>query len=121
MSEGKKKILIVDDEPEMVEELAFLLKKENYLVVGAFDGRQAIKRFKKEYFDLVLLDIKMPKVSGLEVFREMKNIHFKVPVIIITGSFAKNRANQAVQEGVEDVLYKPFDIDELLKKIKKYI
>lgn len=121
MVKTKKTILIVDDEPEMTEELKEILEDEGYKVAVAFDGVQAIKYFEKCGCKLVLLDIKMPKMNGVETYREMKRMNPAVPVIIVTGSFAKKNAEQALREGANDVVYKPFEVEGLLSKIKNLL
>lgn len=121
MKERYKTILIVDDELEMTEELKEILEDEGYKVVVAFDGVEALEKFRRQRFCLILLDVKMPKMNGVETYRAMKWINPAVPVIIVTGSFAKKNAEQALQEGANDVIYKPFDVEKLLLKIKKFI
>ena len=115
------KIFIVDDEPEMTEELKEILEDEGYEVKVAFNGVEAIKSFKKHQFGLVLLDIKMPKMDGIETYRRMRKISRDVPIIIVTGSFAKKNAEQALREGANDVVYKPFEVEKLLLKIRQMV
>lgn len=115
-----KKILIVDDESEMAKELGSILEMEDYKVVYAPNGEEAVEKFSKESIGLVLLDIKMPKLGGLEAFRKMKRINSNVPVIIMTGSFARKSAMQAVSEGACEAISKPFDVPNLILLIKKY-
>lgn len=121
MTMKAKNILIVDDEPEMTEELSDILKGEGYLVDISLSGEDAVIKFRSNSFDLVLLDIKMPEINGVEVYRRIKRINSKVPVIIVTGSFAKKNADQVLKEGAEDVVFKPFDIENLLGKIKNIL
>ena len=116
-----KKILIVDDEPEMTEELKEILESENYKVIVAHNGIEALEFFSKELFDLILLDIKMPKMDGVETYRKMKQVKPMTPIIIITGSFARKNAERVIREGASDVVYKPFDVEKLFNIIKKHI
>lgn len=115
-----KKILIVDDEIEMAKELKNILEMEDYEISHAVDGQEAIEKFSREDIGLVLLDIKMPKLGGLEAFRKMKEINSSIPVIVMTGSFARKSAIQAVKEGAVEAISKPFDVVNLMKLIKKY-
>jgi len=121
MDKKNKKILIVDDEPEMGEELKEILKDEGYLVSIAYNGVEAIEIFSKSKFRLVLLDIKMPEMNGVEVYRKIRQMDPDIPIIIVTGSFAKKNAEQALREGANDVVYKPFAVENLLTAIKKYM
>lgn len=114
-------ILIVDDEKPMVEELQGLLEEEGYQVSAAYDGKEACQVFDKIKPDLVLLDIKMPKQSGVEVNRYINQQEKKVPVIILTGSFEKKHAELALEEGAKTVLYKPFDPEKMLEAIREYL
>ena len=116
-----KKILIIDDEREMVEELTEILEREGYAIEVAFDGEEAIERFRDPGQDigLVLLDVKMPKMSGVEVYRKIRKIDAHVPVIIVTGSFEKKHADQILKEGAHMVVSKPFEVEKLLRLIKK--
>jgi len=114
-------ILIVDDELAIVEELTDILSDEGYDVLIAHNGVDAIDIFKHNRVDLVLLDIKLPKLGGVEAFPMMKKIKPNVPVIIITGTFAKELAEQTIRKGAKDVLYKPFSVEDLITTIKRYI
>lgn len=105
----------------MTEELKEILEDENYEVFVASDGVQAVEIFNNNQFDLVLLDVKMPKMNGVDTYRKMREINSKIPIIIITGSFAKKNASQALKEGANDVIYKPFNVEKFLGIIKKYI
>ncbi len=116
-----KKILIIDDEREMVEELKEILESKGYCTDAAFDGEEAVERFKDSEQDigLVLLDVKIPKMNGIEVYRKIRKINANVPVIIVTGSFEKKCAKQILEEGANAVVYKPFEVEELLRMIQK--
>ncbi len=116
----KNKILIVDDEQAMTEELKEILQNQGYDVLVASDGIQALENFRNHQFKLVLLDIKMPKMDGVETYRRMRKINSEVPIIIVTGSFAKKHAEQVLKEGAQGVVYKPFDVEKFLNKIKIY-
>jgi DNA-binding response OmpR family regulator len=117
------KILIVDDEKDTVELLAFRLKANNYEVVIAYDGREALEKIKVENPDLILLDITMSVMDGFEVLRRLRNDLSTryTPVIMLTGRIESAAIFKAEDLGSTGYLMKPIDIDELLKLIKQYI
>ena len=116
------KILIVDDEPDLVKVAAFRLKKSGYEVMVAVNGRDALESVKKEKPNLILLDLRIPLISGQEVCKTLKSDdRFKnIPVIIFTAS-AERVSEKVVEMGADDYLIKPFNPEELLKKVKKFI
>lgn len=113
----KKKILIVDDEPELVEMLRMRLEASDYEVVSANDGEEGLQKTKSEKPDLVVLDIMMPKKDGYTFVKEMKTDKTTkhIPVIVLT---AKTKMQDLFEmEGVKDYVVKPFESKELLAKI----
>lgn len=113
--------MIVDDEVSITEELESILGSDGYKTAIAHTGSVAIALFKENKIDLVLLDIKLPVLSGVEIYSELRKINPDIPVIIITGSFTKARAQEILKAGGRAVLYKPFSAEELLSLIKKYL
>lgn len=112
-----KKILLVEDEAQIRNVLHFNLKDEGYLVTNAIDGYEAIQKIKAEYFDLVLLDLMLPKVSGLDVLDVIMLKPNKIPTIIIS---AKNQTKDRIiglKKGADDYINKPFDLEELMLRI----
>lgn len=116
----KKTILVVDDEAGINEELSNIFSREGYQVLTAADGERALEEFKKREIDLVLLDIKMPKMDGVLVSHEMREIRPNVPVIIITGSLGNEESDYAVKVGAKCTFHKPFDVEKLIAAVKKY-
>lgn len=116
---GIKKILIVDDEPEIREELGELLRMEGHKTEVASNEREALKKFKKKEVDLVFLDIKMPGANGIEICEKIHKLNSSVSIIIVTGTFGKSRAEKALKKGAKKIIYKPFDVEKLLKLINK--
>ncbi|MFZ0449625.1 MAG: response regulator [Desulfatiglandaceae bacterium] len=110
------KILIVDDEPEILENLETILSDEGYEVVKASSGNEALANFEAGSFGLVITDMKMPGLNGLEVLRRLKQIDKDVEVILLTGHGTMENAIQALRDdGAYDYLRKPLeDIEELL-------
>ena len=118
-----KKILIVDDEPDMLAVATFRLKKNGYDVITATDGRQAIESIKKDMPDLILLDLRIPLISGYDICRRVKsNDKLKhIYIILFTASATTNLSCKAGELVADDYIIKPFDADILLEKIRKLI
>ena len=107
------RILVVDDEPGIREFLQIMLEREGYEVSSAENGTDAISRFKKKKYDVVIADIKMPKVSGLEVLSSVKEMSPETRVILITAHASFESAVEAMNEGAYDYITKPFNVDEI--------
>ncbi len=113
-----KKILIVDDEPNVVKGLRFSLEKqEGYIVDAAFDGQSAVETFENDEYDLVLLDLMLPKLSGLEVCEIIRN-RSNVPIIMLTAKGDDMDKIMGLEYGADDYLTKPFNMLELKARIK---
>ena len=106
-------ILIVDDEKSMRDFLKILLVKEGYEVIVAGDGEQALAALDKNRIDLVVSDIRMPGISGLELLAKIKDESEDIPVIMITAFASPNDAVQAMKNGAYDDISKPFNVDEI--------
>jgi len=118
-----KKILVIDDDHLLVKTIGKLLESEGYAVITSESGRDALSILEKSEMDLVISDIRMPEMNGVETINVM-NEHFKnigrnpPPFIFITG-FADESINESARElDPSDFLYKPFDKDEFLKSIR---
>jgi len=119
-----KKILIVDDEELIIKTLTRLLEKEKYEVLVAKSGQDALAMVEEEDFDLIIADIRMPGINGVETVRGIHDIlktkqHEKTPVIFITGYADENMEKEARTLMPIDYIYKPFDMPDLLNKIKE--
>jgi two-component system response regulator PilR (NtrC family) len=121
MEKYKGKILIVEDEKSMREVLKILLEGENYLVTPAADGLEGISYIDKDIFDLVITDIKMPRIDGFELLRKTKEISPDTLVIMITAFGTTESAIEAMKLGAYDYINKPFKIDEIRLIVKKAI
>ncbi len=110
----KTSILVVDDLKSIRQTLGGILGDEGYKVVLAEDGYQAIEAAKKTPFDLVFMDIKMPGINGVQTFREIKKIDPEAVVIMMTAYSVEDLVREALGEGAYGVVYKPFDIDEIV-------
>lgn len=119
MLQERIRILVVDDDVSIRNMLNIVLKKSGYTVTTADSSEAALKRLKSETFELVISDIKMPGISGIELLKKIKSIQFDVPVIMITAFASANDAVEAMKLGAEDYITKPFNLDELKLIINK--
>lgn len=115
----KHKILICDDEENTRTALGLFFDKKGYSVGMAKDGLEAIDYIATNAVDLVLLDIKMPKLDGLEALKEIKKLKPETKVIMITGWQSQEYINEAAKLGAYDYLVKPFTRDKLEKLIQE--
>jgi DNA-binding NtrC family response regulator len=115
------RILIVDDEKDICDLLFRLLKKNGYVPLVAHDGEGALQMIRMGMPDLVVSDVRMPGMDGMELLRRSKQFAPDLPVLMITGYAGIDGAIQAVRQGALDYLPKPFDVKELLEKIKRGI
>ncbi len=107
------KVLVVDDEPEAVELLTEFLSSKGYEVLTATSGEEALRRVKEERPHLVLLDIQMPKMNGLEVLRRIREIDPEMGVIMATGVNEEDVGRKALELGAFDYIVKPLDMKYL--------
>ena len=108
-----ERLLVVDDEPSMREFLEIMLSQEGYQVRTASNGEEGVKAYRTEEPDLVLTDVKMPGMSGLDLIREIHSLDPTAPIIAITAYASADDAIRAVREGAYDYLSKPFQIEDL--------
>ena len=107
-------ILIIDDEKAIRKTLTEILGFEGYKIDEASDGEEGLKKFKEKNYDLVLCDIKMPKLDGIEFLEKAKEINYEVPIIIISGHGNIETAVEAVKKGAYDYISKPPDLNRML-------
>jgi two-component system response regulator AtoC len=116
----RPKILVVDDEKGMRESIELLLHEE-YDVFLAVSGKQAIEIIKQETIDLVLLDIRLPEIDGIETLKLIKSLDESIEVIMITAVITVGKAVEAIRHGAYDYITKPFDIEALTEQVAKVI
>ncbi|RKY55322.1 MAG: hypothetical protein DRP89_03535, partial [Candidatus Neomarinimicrobiota bacterium] len=114
------KILVVDDKAYICETLVDILKNAGYQAELALSGKEALEKFTNDFFDLVLLDITMPEMDGMEVLKEIKKIDSNVAIIMATGKSDVESIVTAIKQGAEDYIIKPFqDIESIKATIQK--
>jgi DNA-binding NtrC family response regulator len=112
-------ILIIDDEPHLPHQLARYLRKHGYEVSTVGDGEAGLRELQRNSIDLVLLDLRLPKMSGLEVLQRIREQEQELPVVMLTAYGDVQTAVNAMKLGASDYLQKGFDLDELLLVVKK--
>ena len=115
------KILIVDDEPELLEHITYVLKDQNYCVDTAVDGSEALDRLYGTTYDLVVLDIMLPKIDGLAVLKQIREAQITTPVLILSAKGEVKDKTRGLDLGADDYLAKPFAKAELLARIRSML
>jgi DNA-binding NtrC family response regulator len=113
------KILLVDDEARFVETLSKRLADRGFDVEGAFSGPEALELLQVRSFDVVLLDVWMPGMDGLEVLKEIRRLHPSVRVVLVSGNASITAAVEGIRLEATDYLLKPVDIDDVLAKVEE--
>jgi DNA-binding NtrC family response regulator len=114
---GRARILIADDEEGIRESLNLILADE-YDLVFARDGEEAFAKLRNESFELALLDLKMPKLDGLDVLKRLKGINATTPILILTAYQSIELAKEAIKLGALDYLPKPFEREQILNAVR---
>ncbi len=112
-----KRLLIVDDEPAIVKGLVFSLKQDGYEIDEAYDGEEAVEKFNSNPYDLIILDVMLPKLNGLEVLQRIRE-KSRIPVIMLTAKGEDMDKILGLDYGADDYMTKPFNILELKARIK---
>ena len=118
-----KKILIVDDEVDLVETVRFPLEMEGYTVLVSNDGEDALNKARREKPHLILLDLMLPKLDGYKVCRLLKfdEKYKHIPILMLTAKVQEKDKAMGKDAGVDEYIGKPFDIDELVQKVKSHL
>ena len=116
---SKRRILVVDDEQMSREGVAEVLTDEGYEVMEAADGQEAVTALTSFQPDLVLTDLQMPKLNGMDVLKHVKQVCPTTPVMIFTASVLLDAQREAQRLGVQGYLNKPLDFDVMLKQVAK--
>jgi DNA-binding NtrC family response regulator len=115
------RILVIDDDQSIRKTLAVILEDEGYLVDTVENGKQAIDKSKNDFYNLTLIDIRLPDMEGTELLTRMKDTTPKMRKIIITGYPALQNAIDAVNKGADAYILKPFDTEKILKTIREQL
>ncbi|OGO20786.1 MAG: hypothetical protein A2Z15_01985 [Chloroflexi bacterium RBG_16_50_11] len=115
----KPTILVVDDNQDLLETFAMILKRRGYSVQTAGDGLSAINKFKEQDFDVTLMDIVMPEMNGVDAFKKIKEIQPEAPIILMTAYSDEELIQSARDEGVCNIIHKPIRIDQLIELINE--
>ena len=120
---GGPKILHVDDEPKNLRLLVDIFKEDKYVQYVSLDGQDAFEQAKEKGPDLILLDVNMPGLDGLDTFKKLQEdqITKNIPVMFLTADSDLNKVAQGLEMGIVTYLKKPFEIDELKSKVKEHI
>ena len=118
---SRAKVLLVDDEEEFISTLAERLALRGIQADTATDGESALNKIEAEIPDLVVLDVRMPGLDGLEVLKRIKIISSRIPVILLTGYGSTKEGIEGMRLGAFDYLMKPINIDELIEKMNAAI
>src|SRR5438552_11973062 len=116
-ADGSARILLVDDEHSVQTLLTYLPRKDGHEVVTAHDGREALDRFAEQRFDLVVLDIMLPKLDGIEVCRRMRS-RSQVPIIMLTAKDDEIDKVLGLEMGADDYITKPFSVREFRSRVR---
>src|SRR3954449_1142454 len=117
MADRSARILLVDDEQSIQTLLSYPLRKDGYEVVQATDGRQALDRFAEQPFDLVVLDVMLPQLDGLEICRRLR-ARSAVPIIMLTAKSEEIDKVVGLELGADDYITKPFSMREFRSRVK---
>lgn len=115
------RVLLVDDEEELVGTLAERLSLRGYEVTYLLDGAEAVRRAAQEPFDVLVLDVMMPGMNGLEVLKEVKRARPEMPVILLTGRGSEQDSQTGLELGAFDYIMKPVKIDRLIEIMLKAV
>jgi len=112
-----KKLLLVDDENTLLKGLKFSLEKEGYIIETAIDGEEAVKKFSENKYDLIILDIMLPKIDGVSICKLIRETSI-VPIIMLTAIGDDDSKVDGLEAGADDYVTKPFNVRELKSRIK---
>jgi len=116
-----KRILIVEDDDRLSESISRNLQKEGYNPECAYDGQSAVKLFSNQPFDLVVLDINLPRKNGIDVCSELRAMNSRIPILMITAFGDIDSKMEAFDHGADDYLVKPFHLKELSAKVRVFL
>jgi two-component system, OmpR family, alkaline phosphatase synthesis response regulator PhoP len=119
--QNKHSILLVEDEENLQDALRLNFEMEGYEVTSVYDGAEALKTVHNEYFDLIVLDVMLPEIDGITVCENIRLFNSEIPILILSARNSSSDRVMGLQKGADDYLTKPFDLTELLLRVKKLI
>lgn len=117
MQQAKQRILLVEDEEHLLEAIKLNLELEGYKVITATDGKKALKIFKEERFNLVILDVMIPEINGFQVAETIRLENTEVPIMFLTAKNSSEDRVTGLKKGADDYLVKPFNLEELILRV----
>lgn len=114
-------ILLIEDETNLRESIELNLKLENYRVTALDRGSEIIALLEKQHFDLIILDIMLPQINGLDICQIIRNHHYHTPILLLSAKSDSQDRAAGLKVGADDYMVKPFELDELLFRIKKLL
>lgn len=117
--EEKIRVLIVDDDVSFADSLSDILTEKGYEIVAVNKGKDALEKVKETSFDVILMDIKMPIMDGVETYKRIKKIDLQTSVIMMTAYSVEDLVKDALKEGAYGVVYKPLDINKVVNMIER--
>ncbi|GBD88001.1 sensory transduction protein regX3 [bacterium BMS3Abin03] len=118
---GASRILLVEDEETLAVGLEYNLSEEGYTVSWAKDGKEALKFFDHEIFDLIILDIMLPYINGFEIAEKVRERDPQIPILMLTARTTKDDRVKGLETGADDYITKPFHLEELLLRVKRML
>ncbi|MCE9539364.1 MAG: response regulator transcription factor [Bacteroidetes bacterium] len=115
---NSKHILLVEDEEHLLKTIQLNLELEGHAVTTAITGAEALKRFQKQNFDLIILDVMLPEINGFAVCEEIRKENTQIPVLFLTAKSSGSDRVQGLKLGADDYLTKPFNLEELLLRVQ---
>lgn len=118
-TEQTKRVLVVDDEENILDLLSEVLQDEGYQVDGATDGLDALEKVRNNTFDVMLVDLKLPEMDGMELLRIVRMAEPQLPVIVMSGNGNLQSVIQSIRQGAYDYISKPFNLEEAVAAVKR--
>lgn len=119
--QSKANILLVEDEENLHDALKLNLELEGYEITSAYDGNEALKAVKDEYFDLIIMDVMLPNMDGISVTETIRIQNNEVPILILSAKNSSADRVLGLKKGADDYMVKPFNLEELLLRVDKLI
>ena len=119
--QAKQRILLVEDEEHLLEAIKLNLELEGYRVTTATDGKKALKVFKEERFNLIILDVMIPEIDGFQVAETIRLQNTEVPIMFLTAKNSSEDRITGLKKGADDYLVKPFNLEELILRVGNLI